>query len=198
MKNCSSFLLAGCCLCLTLSGCVPVAIVGGTAIVGSVAFRNTAGVTGKLSDITIQSRIHSNWAKYDVNINDRLNVFAKGGYALITGFAMNAHQKAKALEIAQKILPAERIYDEIRIGDRQGAGRYSSDAALTSKVSSAIFANGKLRSFNFNTTTLDGVVYIIGLTNSEAEMNIAIETARNIRGVVKVVSYIRVIKEWEK
>lgn len=181
-----------------LSGCAPVAIVGGTALVGFTALRSTPGITGKIGDVTIQARINTKWAKYNINVNDRLSVFAKGGYALLIGYAKDEQQRDKALQLAKEVLPSDKIYNEIRVGDRQGAGRYSSDAAITSKVSTAIFAKGKVRSFNYNATTLDGTVYVIGATNDPQEMQTVLDVVSNIKGVGKVVSYIRVIPDWVK
>ncbi|MDR1475148.1 MAG: BON domain-containing protein [Holosporales bacterium] len=183
---------------LLLSGCVPAAIVGGTALVGNTALRSTSGITGKMSDITIQSRINAKWAAYNINLNDRLNVFAKGGYALLIGYAKDEPQRDKALELARKVLPLNKIYNEIRVGSRQGAGRYSSDATITSKVSAAIFVKGKVRSFNYNVTTLDGTVYVIGATSDPQEMQMVIDLISHIKGVGRVVTYIRVIPDWVK
>jgi len=63
------------------------------------------------------------------------------------------------------------------------AGAAISDAWITSKVKSSFLYSRNLDGLNISVATKEGLVNLSGTVLSNAEKQLAIETARNIRGV---------------
>ncbi|MGB3222943.1 MAG: BON domain-containing protein [Desulforhopalus sp.] len=69
---------------------------------------------------------------------------------------------------------------------REGTGEYFDDAVITTKVKAEIFKEDSLKSSEINVETFKGVVQLSGFVSSQADINRAVEVARNVKGVVSV------------
>jgi osmotically-inducible protein OsmY len=65
----------------------------------------------------------------------------------------------------------------------EGTGEYVDDTVITTKVKTAIFAEPTLKSAEINVETFKGTVQLSGFVNSQADINKAVEIARNVGGV---------------
>jgi len=57
-----------------------------------------------------------------------------------------------------------------------------------------ILVTPNIKSVNYSFEAIDGVVYILGIAQSQDELNKVIEIARKIGGVNKVINYVRISK----
>ncbi len=69
---------------------------------------------------------------------------------------------------------------------REGTGEYVDDSVITTKVKAAILNEPGLSSAEINVETFKGVVQLSGFVTSRADINKAIEIARNVKGVNSV------------
>ena len=69
---------------------------------------------------------------------------------------------------------------------QSGTGEYVDDTVITAKVKAAILADETLKVMEINVETFKGVVQLSGFVNSYADINRAIEVARNVKGVTSV------------
>lgn len=69
---------------------------------------------------------------------------------------------------------------------REGTGEYVDDTVITTKVKAAIFNEPSLKSFEINVETFKGTVQLSGFVNSRADINKAVDVARNVSGVKAV------------
>jgi len=69
---------------------------------------------------------------------------------------------------------------------QQSTGEYIDDAAITTRVKTAVFNESSLRTLEISVTTIDGTVYLSGLVGTQAEINKAGEIARGVSGVKSV------------
>lgn len=69
---------------------------------------------------------------------------------------------------------------------RQGTGEYVDDAVITTKTKAAILNEPTLKSAEINVETYKGVVQLSGFVSSQADINKAINVARDVKGVVSV------------
>jgi len=70
--------------------------------------------------------------------------------------------------------------------ERSAAGQATDDAALTTKVKSALLADDKVKGLNINVDTNDGVVTLTGKAGSPEEKDQALKVVRGIEGVKNV------------
>ena len=68
----------------------------------------------------------------------------------------------------------------------EGTGQYVDDSVITTKVKAAIFQQPDLKSSEINVETFKGVVQLSGFVRSETDVKIALDTARNVKGVTDV------------
>lgn len=71
-------------------------------------------------------------------------------------------------------------------------GQHVDDATLTTKVKSKLLATDNLHSTHIHVKSHDGVVRLTGSVPATAEKTLAVEAARNVDGVTKVYSHLRV------
>ena len=74
---------------------------------------------------------------------------------------------------------------------QEGTGQYFDDTAITAKVKAAVLGESTLKSAEINVETFKGVVQLSGFVSSQADINKAVEVARNIGGVKSVKPHLR-------
>lgn len=74
----------------------------------------------------------------------------------------------------------------------QSTGEYIDDAAITTKVKSALIADSEVSAFPVDVDTTKGVVHLTGTADTRAEADKAAAIARRVPGVKAVVSKIQV------
>jgi osmotically-inducible protein OsmY len=75
---------------------------------------------------------------------------------------------------------------------QESTGDYIDDTVLTTKVKAAVFNEPSLKSAEINVETFKGVVQLSGFVNSRADINKAVEIAREVPGVKSVDNDMRV------
>lgn len=176
---------------LLLTSCVPAMICAGGGALGAVAIRNRTGISGTLRDNAIHANILSSLSK--VSLFKNIEVSVKHSRVLLLGYVENQEQKMKAIELASKAKGVTEVIDGIKIGYRTTLEHSMTDTAITSRIKSAMAVDGNVHCLNFNITTYDNVVYILGTAENELERDIVINIARSTSYVNKVVSYINIV-----
>jgi osmotically-inducible protein OsmY len=69
---------------------------------------------------------------------------------------------------------------------QEGTGPYLDDTVNTTKVKAAILKEPSLKSAEINVETFQGVVQLSGFVSSRADINKAVEVAREVGGVKSV------------
>ncbi len=74
----------------------------------------------------------------------------------------------------------------------EGTGEYVDDTVITTKVKAAIFEQPNLKSAEINVETFKGVVQLSGFVSSQDSANVAVATAKGVKGVTSVKNDMRV------
>ena len=75
---------------------------------------------------------------------------------------------------------------------QQSTGEYVDDAAITTKVKSALLADKEVSGLRIDVDTKKGVVHLSGTAKTRHEANKAAELARGVNGVKSVHNNVRV------
>jgi len=75
---------------------------------------------------------------------------------------------------------------------QEGTGEYIDDSVITTKVKHAILHEPGLKSTEINVETFKGVVQMSGFVSSQANVDRAVEIARDVGGVKSVENNMRV------
>lgn len=68
----------------------------------------------------------------------------------------------------------------------EGTGEYLDDTVITTKVKAAILDQPTLKSAEINVETFKGVVQLSGFVSSQDNVNVAVATAKGVKGVTSV------------
>ena len=69
---------------------------------------------------------------------------------------------------------------------KEGTGEYLDNTVITTKVKAALLEEPNLKSSEINVETFKGVVQLSGFVNSQANIDKAVEIARQVSGVKSV------------
>ncbi|MBL8287000.1 MAG: BON domain-containing protein [Rubrivivax sp.] len=176
-----------------LSGCAPLLLGGafiGTGVV--VTDRRTTGM--QLEDKTIETKAESR-AK-DLATLGRINVTSYNRTVLITGEVPGETERAAVEKAVTSVENIRAVVNELVVAPNLTMSQRSSDSLLGAKVK-AQFVDAKDVAANaYRVVAERGVVYLMGRV-TEREATRAVEIARAVSGVVKVVRVLDIISEEE-
>ena len=161
--------------------------------------RSTARSYGEtIDDSTITAVVKSKlaWSKYTSGLTTK--VVTKSGRVLLTGSADSAESKELAGRLAQNsrgvlavdnrlVVEAAKpsLADNAELSVKN-AGHDVADAWITTKVKSTFLYSNNVDGKDIAVTTSAGVVTLSGKVDSGVERSLAIELAKNVRGVRSV------------
>lgn len=176
------------CASILLSGCVAAVVVGAAGLV----------VYDRRSVFTIESdaRIF-----YQVNTSIASNPQFRGSHIVVSSFNQSvllvgqtptAELKQEAEKIAKSTANVYRVYNQITIQEPTSVGQRSKDTWITGQVRTEMLTRKGLESGSIRVITENSVVYLLGIVTKE-QASLAVEEARQVPGVSKVVKVFRYI-----
>jgi len=172
-----------------LSGCaaVPVAAVGTVVGAGVGQERTTRDA---LNDIETETTINNNLANHSAELFRRVGVDVIEGRVLLSGAVSTRADAIKAQELAFAAPGVREVINELTIDGDPGVQRYSQDLWITTQLRTKMIGDPDVASVNYNIETHRGVVHLIGLARSDAELERVTGIAASIPGVTQVVSHV--------
>lgn len=185
-----SALIAAAAVCTSLAGCAPL-LVGGAAFGGAmvVTDRRSSGV--QLEDETIELKAGQR-IRATVGERSHVDVNSYQRRVLLTGEVYNEADKAAIEAAVGKIDGVQSVVNELAVMWPSSTSERSRDLLLAGKIKATFVDAAGLASNAFTVVTERGVVYLMGRVTEE-EASRAIELARAVPGVVKVVRLVDVI-----
>ena len=180
---------------LGLSGCATV-VVGSVAATGlAVHDRRSFGtvIDDNVLEIRVSDALFGDGA---FDRSSRIRVVAYNGWVLLAGEVQAPQRVELATELVREVDGVIRLFNELSPEPKAGLGRRNSDRWMSTRVKTSL---GGVDLPGFDVTrvkvlTTRGVVYLMGLVSRE-EGNAAVEEARRVRGVERVVSIFQYIDE---
>jgi osmotically-inducible protein OsmY len=175
---------------LGASSCAPLAVAGaGTAGV-AVAQERTVGAA--LDDATIHTKIINKYVQSGTNnLYSNVAIEVTEGVVLLTGAVESAEGAARAVQLAWEVDGVKEVINELQISDRGGPAVFTKDAWITTQAKSRLIAEKNVRSVNYTLETVNGVVYVMGIAQSEDELARVLNVVSRVKGVQRVVSHAR-------
>jgi osmotically-inducible protein OsmY len=116
---------------------------------------------------------------------------------LLTGQLPSEEMRLEAVRLAWQADGVEEVINEIQIGD-SSVGDLATDTWISTQLKTDLLLDSEVYSINYSIETSNGVVYILGVARSQAELDRVIDYARNLANVRRVVSYVRVMDDAER
>ena len=112
---------------------------------------------------------------------------------LLAGQTPDASLRNVAQRIAQQTPNVSRVYNEITIDYPLSMTQQSKDTWITTQVRSKMLGEKGLESGSLRVITENSVVYLMGIVTPE-QANLAVNVARQVKGVRKVVKVFQYIR----
>jgi osmotically-inducible protein OsmY len=174
---------------LALGGCSTTDLAVGGGATAGVAASQERGIDGALSDTQIAAEINYAWLQNSVNMFHELNIAVYGGRVMITGVLPNQAKADEAVALAWKSKGVREVINEILVDPSGTTGSFASDTWITAQLKAKLLFDRDVSAINYSVDTVRGVVYIMGIAQSQAELDRVIGYARNIEYVKKVVNH---------
>jgi len=173
-----------------LGGCG--ALVLGGAAAGAAVVAQERPVKEAVSDTTIQATIGKKLFEFSVDIFQKVDISVVEGKVLLTGLVPEPQNRLDAARIAWQANGVKEVINEIEVKDRSSLSDAARDSWITTKLRSKITFDNEISGINYTIDTVNQRVYLMGIAQSQKELDRVVSYARNIDYVRGVVPYVRV------
>lgn len=173
---------------LALSACAPV-VIGGAASAG-VALAQERSVGAAVDDVSITFQIKDKMLNQSDELFGRISVDTVEGRVLLAGNVLEPDDRVEAVRIAWQVAGVREVYNEIEVRDRGSVIDYLRDVRISTELRFKLLADRDVSAINYNVETVNGVVFLMGIAQSDAELERVTGHARTIAGVQRVVSFV--------
>lgn len=172
-----------------LHGCVGLAV--GAGAVGATAAVQERGFTGTVKDTVIRAKINERWLSYDADMFDDVGLQVNEGRVLLTGKVSEAQARLDAVRIAWEVDGVNEVINEIEIAKEGEGSTFLRDTSISAALKSRLLFDKEIASINYSVETVGRVIYLMGIAQSQEELDRVINHARNLSYVKGVVSHVR-------
>jgi osmotically-inducible protein OsmY len=191
--------LAGAALALALlgaagavvSGCSAAGTAIGAAATGGTVIAQERSVGDAIDDATIRVEINHYLYQADADVYLSTSIDVVEGRVLLTGDVPKPEDRVIALEATWQADGVLEVINELQVNDTSDLLDAAEDAWISAQLSTEMLFDEEISSINYNVETVNGVVYLIGLAQDQAELDRVIDRARTISGVRQVVNHVR-------
>ena len=183
-------------LILLNQGCSPTGILatsGSSALVVAEGERSMGTV---FDDATIKVNIAAKFLNAGNNLFVNINTSVLEGRVLLTGLVDNQEIRIDAVRLVWEVEGVQEIINEIEIGNRSTIKDYASDLWINTQARAVAAKTVGLKAITFNFETIQGKIYIAGISTRSDLLDEMVSALKNIKGVTEIVNYV-IIKEKE-
>tara|TARA_B100001173_G_scaffold271606_1_gene249650 strand:- start:31 stop:612 length:582 start_codon:yes stop_codon:yes gene_type:complete len=179
---------------LIVIGCSPANILvsgAGTSMVVAEGDRSLGTV---VDDATIKVNIAAKFINSDDNLFVDVGTNVLEGRVLLTGLVDNQEIRIDAVRKVWEVDGVIEVINEIQIGNRATLKEYAQDVWITTQVRSVAAKAVGLRVISYNFETIQGKVYVAGITSRPKQLEDLLIAIKSIKGVKEIINYV-IVKE---
>lgn len=175
----------------SLQGCSPIGVATGAGALTGVAAVREGGIKQSLRDAHIAAEINDKWFKYNLETFAKLNLDVNQGRVLVTGVVQDPQHRVEAIRLVWTVEGVDQVINEIQVANSEGISGFVKDNVIATRLRTKITLDRDVQSLNYSIVSVQGAVYLMGVAQSQAELNRVVEIARTIPGVRQVISYVK-------
>jgi len=187
--------LFGCLMVLFfINACTPASILGtgaGSAMVIAEGDRSMGAV---IDDATIKVNVAAKFISSEDNLFVDVSTTVLNGRVLLTGLVDSQEIRIDAVRRVWEVEGVQEVINEIQIGNRASLKEYANDVWINTQAKGLAAKAVGLRVVGYNFETIQGKVYIAGITSRPEQLEDLINAVKTIKGVKEIVNYV-IIKE---
>ena len=179
---------------LFLHACSPANILAtgsGSAMVIAEGERSMGSV---IDDATIKVNIAAKFINSQDNLFVNISTTVLDGRVLLTGLVDSQEIRIDAVRKVWEVEGVKEVINEIQVGNRDSLKEYANDLWINTQAKGLAAKAVGLRVVGYNFETIQGRVYIAGITSRPEQLENLIDAVKTIKGVKEIVNYV-IIKE---
>ena len=179
---------------INILSCSPAGILASGGATGMVVAEGERSLGTVVDDATIKINIASKFINSDDNLFVDVGTNVLEGRVLLTGLVDNQEIRIDAVRRVWDVEGVNEVINEIQIGNRESIKEYAQDLWITTQVRGLAAKTIGLRSISYNFETIQGRVYIAGITSRADQLEELVKVAKTVKGVTEIINYV-IIKE---
>ena len=179
---------------LYVISCSPAGILASGGATGMVVAEGDRSFGTVVDDATIKINVAAKFINSDDNLFVDVSTSVLQGRVLLTGLVDSQEIRIDAVRRVWEVDGVNEVVNEIQIGNRSSLKEYAQDVWITTQVRALAAKTVGLRSIAYNFETIQGKVYIVGITSRPEQLESIINATKTVKGVTEIVNYV-IIKE---
>ena len=177
-----------------ISGCVGYSSTGvlGTGV--SVAM-DPRTIGTQIDDSLMQKNLRAKLILMDSGYLLKVKTKVLDGRIFITGKVNTVEEKLKITKLGWEIKGARSVKNDLKIKEKFSFKQTAKDVLITSQLRTAMIANKKIKSANYDIDTYKKIVYVYGISQNEEERAEVINEAKKVLDVEDVVTSIFLVED---
>ena len=177
-----------------ISGCVGYSSTGvlGTGV--SVAM-DPRTIGTQIDDSLMQKNLRAKLILMDSAYLLKVKTKVLDGRIFITGKVDTVEEKIKITKLGWEIKGARSVKNDLKIKEEFNFKQTAKDVLITSQLKTAMIANKKIKSANYDIDTYKKIIYVYGISQNEEERAEVINEAKQVLDVEDVVTSIFLVED---
>ena len=191
LKKIKIFIIIG---LLTTLGCSGPQVIttGAGAAVAAAEDEKTLGDV--FDDTAISIAIKDRIFMYEAILITKIGVDVEKGKVLLTGILKDQDKRVEVVRLAWKQPGVKEVINEIEIEDSFNIKNYAEDKIIQVQLVGRVLSDKNIKKLKYNFEVQNKVIFILGVTSDEAELERVFDHARSIKGVQDIISYVDIIQ----
>ena len=175
----SAFALSSCIIGVATTAVTGVTVAGDKRSLGSVV--DDKVIVTKIIHGLIKNGTENSLSNISVNVCE--------GRVLLTGCVIDIEFKDQAEKVAWLVRGVKEVMNDVVVTEKNIANT-AKDSWLTTQLKAKFLVAKGVHSVNYQITSYNNVVYLLGIAENQEELNKALKIAGEIRGASKVKNYV--------
>ncbi len=160
---------------------------GSTAMVVAEGDRSFGTV---VDDATIKVNIAAKFLNAGNNLFVDIDTTVLEGRVLLTGLVDTQEVRIDAVRLVWEVEGIREVINEIEIGNRSSIKDYANDLWINTQARGVAAKTIGLRGIGYNFETINGKIYVAGITSKPDQLENLIDALKTIKGVKEIVNYV--------
>lgn len=177
-------------LLTSAAACTPVGLGVGAAATAGTAAAQERGFMGAVDDTKIATQIRHFLFQHDHVLFGKVNLEVHEGRVLLTGNVPSPEARVDAVRLAWQAGGVREVINEIQVNDRTSLIDAGRDVLIANQLRAKLLLDKEISNINYSVETVNGVIYLMGVAQNQAELDRVVGHARNIEYVRRVVNLV--------
>jgi|TARA_B110000114_G_scaffold98691_1_gene103911 osmotically-inducible protein OsmY len=176
-------------VCFNLVGCSGTQVFssGAGVLIASNQDEKTFGDV--IDDTTISIGIKDKFFMHNAILITKINVDVELGTVLLTGRVNEQNDRVQAVRLAWQQEGVVSVLNEIEI-ESFDIKKYAEDKLIKTKLLAKVISDNKIKKLKYTFEVQNKVIFIMGVSSDDIELNRVFEHARSIKGVRDIINYV--------